>query len=317
MSDLHVVFGTGPAGIATATALIGMGARVRAVNRSGRRPPRLPDAVEVAAADASAPASAREAAAGASVVYNCLNAPYHRWPELFPGLQNGVLSAAKDLHARLVVLENVYMYGQVDGPMTEGLPHRAHTRKGRLRAWMSEQLRAAHERGDVEVAIGRASDFYGPGVVDSAFGERTLGPLFKGKPAEVLGNPDTPHTYSYIEDVGRGLATLGARPEAFGQVWHLPNAPAISTRQMIAIAAEYLGVQPRLNIVPPLILRLAGIFIPAARESVEMLYEFRRPFVVDSSKFERAFGGGYTPIAEGLPCTLDWYRSRNLYEQGA
>jgi nucleoside-diphosphate-sugar epimerase len=308
MSTLHTIFGTGPAGVATATALAERGIPVRMVNRSGARDPRLPASVEIAMADASDPASARNAAEGASVIYNCLNAPYHQWSALFPGLQAGVLSAAIDLRARLVVLENVYMYGDVASPLTENMPYLAETRKGKLRAAMSRELTAAHESGKVEVAIGRASDFYGPGVEGSAFGDRTLIPLLKGKAAEVTGKPDTLHTYTYINDVGRGLATLGTQPEAFGQIWHLPNAPAITSRQMIEIAAGLIGVKPKLNAVSKGMLYAAGFFIPAAREIVEMLYEFDKPFIVDSSKFARAFGAAFTPIPEGMACTIEWYQ---------
>jgi nucleoside-diphosphate-sugar epimerase len=239
--ELQVVFGTGPAGAAAVRTLFEAGKQVRAINRSGRRNALLPEGVDVAAADVTDPASARRAVEEAAVIYNCLNAPYHRWEEMFPPLQNGILQAARDAEAKLVVLENLYMYGLVDGPMTEDLPYKAHTRKGKLRARLSRELSEGHERGDIQVAIGRASDFYGPGVVESALGERTFAPLVSGKPAEALGNPDHPHSYAYIDDVGRGLAALGQRSEAFGEIWHLPHAPAISTREMLKIAFEHLN----------------------------------------------------------------------------
>ena len=51
MSDLHVIFGTGPLGKWTARELLQMGHRVRLVNRSGRAQ-NLPKSVEVVQGDA-------------------------------------------------------------------------------------------------------------------------------------------------------------------------------------------------------------------------------------------------------------------------
>jgi len=308
--ELHVVFGTGAAGAATARALVGMGKQVRVVNRSGKSNELLPSNVEVVAADASDVESTRSAAEGASVIYQCLNAPYHLWKEVFPVLQNGVLQAANDTGAKLVTLENVYMYGDTNGtPMTEDLPYAARTEKGQVRAAMSRQLTEAHERGDVQVVIGRASDYYGPAVV-SSMGERTFAPLVKGKPAEVAGDPDLPHTYAYSDDVGYGLAILGTHDNAIGEIWHLPSAPAMTQREMLEIAAKYAGVSLKINSVNRTTLRLVGIFMPGARAMVEMMYEFEKPFVVDSSKFFKAFGEHYTPIEEGIHCTVDWYKDQ-------
>ncbi|HXV42706.1 MAG TPA: NAD-dependent epimerase/dehydratase family protein, partial [Anaerolineae bacterium] len=170
-NGLHVVFGTGPVGLAVMAALVAKGRRVRGVNRSGQA--HAPAEVELVAADATDPEKTRRICQGAAVVYNCTNPPYHKWPELFPPLQAGVLAGAASAGAKLVVMENVYMYGPTGGkPLTETLPYAATTRKGRTRAKMSEALMAAHQQGQVRVAIGRASDFFGPGVQKSAMGEQ-------------------------------------------------------------------------------------------------------------------------------------------------
>lgn len=309
-NGLHVIIGTGPAGCATARALLAQGISVRMVNRSGKRTQLMPPGVEVVAADAANPATLRVSTAGAAVLYQCVNAPYHRWPELFPPLQAGILQVAEELGARLVALENLYMYGPVQGPMREDLPYRATSRKGQVRAAMAEALMEADGRGRVHVAIGRASDFYGPGVTDSALSEMVFPPLMAGKPATALGNPDLLHAYSYIQDVGRGLATLGTHPESSGEIWHLPVAPAVTTRELLSLGCQQAGLSLRLKSMGRLMLRIGGLFMPVARESIEMLYQFEAPFVVDDSKFRRAFGGEATPVAEGFAETLAWYRAR-------
>jgi len=310
MPDLHVVFGTGPAGTWTARALVEGGHRVRVVNRTGMRPEFMPAEVEViAVADAADSEQAITAAKGAAAVYQCLNPPYSRWSELFPRLQQGVVAAAKRAGARYVSLENLYMYGRERGSITEDSPIAPISRKGTVRARMAEELRLLQERGELEVVIGRAADYYGPGVTASALGERTFKPLVAGKPAELAGSADVPHSYAYIEDVGRGLATLGTQASAGGRVWMLPHAPARTGRETLAPAFGAAGVPERVRVVEALSLRLAGLFIAEAKESVEMLYEFTEPFEVDSSRIAQAFGLAATPLEEGMRRTVAWWQA--------
>jgi nucleoside-diphosphate-sugar epimerase len=218
---------------------------VRVVNRSGTAP--VPDGVEVLGGDASDPAFATAAAEGAQVVYQTLNPPYHQWVELFPGLQASVLAAAQASGARLVSMENVYMYGRPEGqPLTETHPYAAHTKKGKLRAGMARELLAAHEAGKVQVAIGRASDYFGPGGgAQSMLGDRVVPAALAGKTATVLGDPDQPHTYTYIPDIGEGLAVLGEHPDAPGEVWHLPNDPDTRTTRRLVDTIYRLAGQPK------------------------------------------------------------------------
>lgn len=310
MSELHVVFGTGPLGRAVMKALLAPPRRVRMVNRAGRAA--VPEGVEVVAADVTGdPASARRVCEGAAVVYNCTNAPYHRWPELLPGLFGGILDAAVATGARLVVGDNVYMYGQVDGPITDDRPIRPTTKKGRIRAEVAEAMLAAHRAGRVAVAIGRASDFIGPYVTEGGMiGSRAIVPAMRGRPATLVGDIDQPHTYTFIEDFGRALVILGERPEAAGRAWIAPSPETATTRQVMTMVFEELGRPPRMRTMGRGMLRVAGLFVPEARELVEMLYEFEKPFVVDGSNFERTFGLVATPLREVVRSTVAWYRAR-------
>jgi nucleoside-diphosphate-sugar epimerase len=306
--ELHVIFGTGPVGMSVMDALIQRGRRrVRMVNRSGRAS--MPEGVEVVGGDATDEAFAREASEGASVVYFALNPPYDKWPELFPPLQAGVLEGAASAGAKLIAMENLYMYGPTDGrPLTEDLPHAPNTRKGRVRAMMSKELMKAHKSGKVRVAIGRASDYFGPRVLVSAAGEQVFGRAVEGKSAQVAGDPDQPHTYTYVPDIGKGLAILGEREEALGQSWHLPSPETLTTRQFVEMISEEVGKPVRIQVAPKIVLRAIGLFNPAMRETIEMLYEFEEPFVVDHSRFEREFGEQATPLRESIQGTLRWYR---------
>jgi nucleoside-diphosphate-sugar epimerase len=287
-----------------------MGIAVRAVNRSGKRPALMPEDVDVLAADASDARQATDAASGAAVVYQALNPPYDKWPALFPPLQRAVMEAAQSASARYVSIDNLYGYGRVSGTLTEHTPQQPHTKKGRVRAAMTRDVLNAHARGDLRAAVLQSSDYYGPGVTLSQFSERTFAPMLAGKPTAIAGRADMPHSYAYIEDVGRAAAVLGTNDEALGRVWFAPHAPAITQQAMVEEACRQLGIRPRVRVISPLMMRMAGLFLPAARESVEMLYQFTERFVVSSARIESAFGLQPTPIEEGLRRTIEWYRSR-------
>jgi len=306
---LHVVFGTGQVGSALAAHLTGLGVAVRAVSR--HRPPTLAAGVDWRAADVTDPEAAA-AAEGASVVYQCLNAPYNQWPERFPALQRGVLAAAEDTGALLVALENLYGYGPTGGrPMTEDLPLAATTVKGRTRAAMTAELLAAADAGRVRVAIGRASDFFGAGVTGgSTLGERVFGNALADKRADFIGNPDLPHTYSYVPDIAAGLATLGTDARAAGQVWHLPGPQTVTTRALLELIAGEVGHPVAVRSVPKLAVRALGLVNPMLRGLAEMAYQFDQLFILDTSKYEAAFGAAGTPLADAIAATIEWYRTR-------
>jgi len=304
----HIIFGTGPLGRATAQALLERGQSVVLANRKGSMP-QPPTGATVAAVDLNDPAAARAACAGARAVYLCAQPPYHQWPQLFPALQAAAIDAASSAGARLVVGENLYGYGPVKQAMTEDLSLAPNTRKGRTRAQMHHDLMAAHWDGRVQVAVARASDFFGPWVEGSAVGERAFKAVVQGKPAEVYGDPDTLHSYTFVEDFGTALAILGTDDRGLGQVWHVPNAPAVSTRRFLELAFRIAEQKPRFKRFSRAEIALIGLFVPPMKESLEMLYEFERPFVVDHSKFVHTFGDISTPLEAALAKTIDWTRA--------
>ena len=308
--QLHVVLGaTGGAGGALVSELAGRGHRVRAVSRKPTAD--LPEGVEQVAADAADPAQTRTACAGATVVYHCVQPPYQRWAAEFPPLTQSIADAAADAGARLVYADNPYAYGPVDGPITEDLPALATTRKGRVRTRMAERLLAAHRSGMLQVAIGRSSDYYGPGGANSVVGDILFGAAATGKPARWLGRLDTPHSLNYLPDVARALITLGARPEALGEVWHLPAAEPVTGQGFVELIAAALGRPVKVTATSRLALRLVGLFDPRARESAELLYQWERPFVLDAAKFQRAFGPlEPTPHPQAVATTVAWFRER-------
>lgn len=307
-NELHVVFGHGALGLAVVRQLLAKGKRVRIVSRDGNA--QIQGEVESVAADATDAEQTRKACQGADVVYQCASPAYTDWPELFPPIQKGIIAGAAAVQAKLVVAENLYMYGPVTGPMTEDVPYRPTTRKGRVRAAMAEELMQAHQKGIVRATSGRASDFYGPYAGEQGiFGDRVLRPLLAGKKASLVGSLDMPHTYTYIEDFARGLIVLGEHDDALGQSWHIPNAPTLTGREMLTFFFEEAGLPPKMGVLPGGMIKLLGRVNRLIHEVDEMLYEFQKPFIVDNSKFVNAFGDYATPHREAVRQTLTWFKA--------
>lgn len=307
---LHVIFGTGPLGLALMRELRARGHRVRMINRSARVRFEKDLATEVGGGDAADPKLTREVCEGAAVVYHCVGLPYPRWIE-FPGIMRGIVEGAASAGARLVHGDNLYAYGHVRGPIREDLPAAATTVKGRLRAECAALLLDAHRAGRVRAAIGQGSDFFGPGATDNAMlGSRVFGRLLAGKPAQVVGDPDRLHSYTYLPDFARALARLGEDDSLAGRAWIVPNAPAGTTRAIVQSIARAAGVRPRVSAMPPWLVGLVGAMNPQVRELKEMLYEFTDDFVTDSSRFEAASGQRATPLDTALAETVAWWKAQ-------
>jgi nucleoside-diphosphate-sugar epimerase len=307
----HLIFGAGQVGSHLAESLVADGQNVRVAKRS---PAGIPEGADPILGDATDAEFCRRAAEGASVVYHCMNPPYdHKvWAEVLPRYLDNLVRAAGDAGARLVVLEPLYMIGREDtGPIDEETPFDPCSRKGEIRARMAERLLEAHRRGDVRAVSGRASDFYGPRGALTHFGERFWRAAIRGKTAEFVPNPESPHTYHFIPDVAAGLRALGAASDdAYGRSWMLPCAPAESSRRMIEHFADALGRPIRFRGVPRVAVKALGLFMPILREFDEMLYQWERPFVVDDTQFRRRFGNLATDPNEGARRTLEWAREK-------
>ncbi|MEM9034159.1 MAG: NAD-dependent epimerase/dehydratase family protein [Actinomycetota bacterium] len=307
-THLHhpVVLGAGPVGRAVVARLVERGAHPTVVTRSGTE---LVGA-DAVAADVTDPVVAKTVLGHATAVFQCAQPPYHRWAEEFPGLQRTIVEGCEAAGAHLIALENLYGYGRPDGPMTEDHPMRPHTAKGRVRAAMWDELHAAHTQGRVRTAAVRASDFFGPGVAMSTYGERFFPRLLAGRKAELLGDPETRHSITYVPDVAAAMVRVAEDESAWGRAWHVPTAPAITQREIVELAAEAAGAEATYTEVHRWMLRLAGLVNPGAKETIEMLYEFEHDFVIDSSAFEARFDMTATPLATALDETIEWFRGQ-------
>jgi NAD(P)-dependent dehydrogenase (short-subunit alcohol dehydrogenase family) len=155
--SMHVIVGAGSVGAATARLLAERGEQVRIVSRRGVGPDH--PAVERIAADAADADRLSSITAGAAVLYNCANPPYHRWLSDWPPLASALLAASERTDALLATASNLYGYGPVDAPITAATPLAATHPKLRLRADMWRAALAAHQAGRIRTTEIRSSDY--------------------------------------------------------------------------------------------------------------------------------------------------------------
>lgn len=305
MSELQVVLGgSGGVGHAVATRLSQQAEPVRAINRNGRIGS-LPARVEVVAADAMNLDSVTRACEGASVIYHCVH-PRDDYSQ-FPTMTANIIDAAESVEAKLVMAASVYPYGKVDGPMTETLPHKPEGPSGAAHARAAELLMEAHEHGRIQATIGRASNYFGPHACRLWPGIDFRAAV-EDRKMQIIGKTAPLHTYTYVYDFADGLITLGRDEQALGEIWHLPSADTVTTRQFLDLIYAETGTTPNIQVGPKPIIRVMSWFNAAMKPALEVFYQFDRPFVIDHGKFSLAFGATPTPHEEAIAATVAWVR---------
>ncbi len=298
LAGTHVVAGAGNIGSAVARLLADAGVDVVLVTRSGTGPvlPRI----SRLALDVSNAQALIAAAPTATVIYNCVNPPYTQWAKDWPPIAASFLTYAERTGAVLATCSNLYGYGPVDKPMAEDMPLNATGTKGRIRAKMWLDAKAAHDQGRIRATEVRGSDYIATGPM-SRLGERVTPRVLAGKSVQVLGSVDYPHTWTAPVDVARTLITVAASEQGWGRPWHVPSNPPRTQREAIGDIARAAGVKPvKVSSIPGPLLKLLGLVNPLVRELAETAYQFERPYILDDSAARSNFGLEPTPWNEVL-----------------
>lgn len=297
-NSYHVVLGAGGVvGRETVRALVQRGVRTVAV---GRRPVDEPG-VQQLRADLSQKSDAARALSGAAVAYFTVGLPYasRAWREQWPVILQAVIDASLTQGNRLIYFDNVYAYGRVSGVMTEETRIRPSSKKGQVRAHALRMLERAQEEG-LEVVVARSADFFGPGAATSVFNSFGLSPVAAGNSGTWLFDGDQPHSLTYTPDIGQALAILGSAEQAVGRTWHLPTAPALTGREYLELANPQLPAK----VMGVTTMRIGALFNSAARETLEMSYQYTAPYAFESRVFSETFGMSATPTKAAIEATL-------------
>jgi nucleoside-diphosphate-sugar epimerase len=296
--SVKVVVGAGGAGVATAELLADAGHEVRLVTRRGSGPVR--PRIHRVSLDASKSEELGTVLKDAATLYNCAAPPYHLWQEQLPRLSFGMLSAAIASGVDYVMLGNLYGYGSVAGPITEGLPLKPNSVKGELRANAWVEAKAAHDAGRVRVTEVRASDFIGRGA-QSVFTIMVAPKVVAGKTALFPADLKAPHSWTGTVDAARAMVAISADDRGWGRPWHVPTNPAVSPRELAIALADCAKVRaPKLRRMPGWLLFSAALASRTVRELPEMQYQLQNPFVMDSSNTERTFALSPTHLTDIL-----------------
>ncbi|MBG9375707.1 NAD-dependent epimerase/dehydratase family protein [Panacibacter sp. DH6] len=304
---MHTILGAGGAvSNQLAPVLISNNENVRLVSRKAKPV----NGAAAFAADLTNKIQTAEAVKGSSVVYLLAGLQYdiRVWSEQWPKIMQHVVEACKQYNAKLVFFDNVYMYGRVDGTMTETTPFNPCSRKGEVRARIATFLLDEMKAGNIQATIARAADFYGPiGFATSVANLLVFQNMQKKKRAQWLMNAKVPHSFTYVPDAAKALYILAKDDHAFGQTWHLPTAPGPLTGEaFIAAAAEAMNASAKYTVISKWMMQLIGLFNRPLKESVEMLYQNEWPYIFDSAKFDNAYGFTPTPYKEGIKATAAW-----------
>ena len=307
MSGLYVVTGAGPVGWTVAEQLAEQDARVRVLTRSGSGPDH--PQIEKLKADVSSPGMLGNAFEGAAAVFHCIHGSSYSaaaWQRELPAAEQAVLAAAGEAGAVVVFPESLYSYSNPREVMTEASPREAAAGKRGIRTALL-RARAASPTNTVSVVAG---DFFGPRVRMAHAGERMVPAILARRPLQVVGSADQPHSFTYVPDLAAAMIRAAAKPGLWNRVLHAPTNPPLTQRQIAQAFAGAAGVPaPTVRAVPGWAVRALGLFSPDMRELGEMLYQFQRPFVMDSQASEELLGLHPTPLHDAARETVEWWRA--------
>ena len=307
MNQFHVVLGgSGGVGRAVATRLAEQKKNVRAVNRSGEIDG-LPDGVDVKAADALDRDSLIKTCAGATVVYHCIH-PKEEYSQIVEMTEN-IVDVAEITNARLVMAGSAYPYGKVDRPMTEDMPYKPEAPSGEYHARAAEVVMEAQAAGRLPATIGRASNYFGP-YAPRMWPGIDFEVAYAGEKMQIIGKKNPLHTYTYVYDFADGLITLGERDKAPGEIWHIPSAPTITTQKFLDMMYAEIGGEPDVQVAPKPILTIMSWFNPDLKPALEVSYQFDRPFILDHSKYQKAFDARPTAHKKAIRQTVNWVKEQ-------
>ena len=305
----HTILGAGGSiGNALTYELLKSKKKIRLVSRSGYNI----GGTEVFKADIGSYKETLDSVRDSEIVYLCAGLKYDSrvWSELWPRIMKNTIDACKSVGAKLIFFDNVYMYGKVDGKMTESTPYNPCSKKGEIRAKIATQLETEVKQKNIQAIIARAADLYGPYATKTSLPYiMAIDKMMKGNKAQWMVNANTLHSFTYTLDCAKAMAMLSAKDEYFNQTWHMPTFnPPVDGKTFIQIIARETGTIYEYLILKKWMIRMGGLFDRTIHELYEMLYQNEYNYYFDSSKFNDRFH--YMPIdyLQGINETIEFLR---------
>jgi nucleoside-diphosphate-sugar epimerase len=309
---MKTILGTGQLGLAIMQLLLDKNPNesILLVNRSGKLNVSIPQNVQVTAADVTSKTAMEAIFSRSDLIFSCTDMPYDKWADFYPATATALAHALSKTRARLVFADNLYSYGNVLGKeMHELMPHTAKTKKGKIRAGVINTLLFSGNEFNNRVAFVKAADFIGPRIDKGLFGTDFLHNVYNGKTVRLFGNIALPHTFTYIKDFAAAMINVGTANDAFAQIWHVPNAPALSLDKWLHLFEVISNKKINKSVTPKFVIWIAGLFNHFIKELYEMAYQFEYPYLVNHDKYVSRFGNHSTYPSDIVKETIEWYMS--------
>ena len=309
---MKTILGTGQLGLVIMQLLLDKNPneKILMVNRTGKLDMSIPKNVEITAADVTSKTEMAAIASRSDLIFSCTDMPYDKWAAFYPSTANALAYALSETNTKLVFADNLYSYGNVAGKeMNEQMPHSAKTKKGKIRAGVINTLLYSGHQFSNRVAFVKAADFIGPCIHKGIFGTDFLHNVYIEKTVRLFGNIDLPHTFTYIKDFALAMINVGTANDTFGQLWHVPNAPALSLDKWLHLFEVVTTKKIKKTLTPKFVIRIAGLFNSFIKELYEMAYQFEYPYLVNHDKYVSRFGYHATYPSEIVKETIEWYSS--------
>jgi nucleoside-diphosphate-sugar epimerase len=308
---MKTILGTGQLGLAILEVLLQNNSKeqILLVNRTGKLGVDLPKNVELISADVTEKNDLEIIAQKSDLIFSCTDVPYQNWGDFYPKMANALAYALSKSNAKMVFADNMYSYGNVQrAEMNENFLHKAQTKKGKIRAEVIQILLNSGKEFSNRVSFVKAADFIGPNIYKGLFGTDFLEKLYAGKSIILSGKIDLPHTFTYIIDFAHAMVNVGnANEEAFGQIWHVPNAPAMNLLKWIQLFETETGKKAKIVVLPKFVVWLVGFFNEFVKELYELAYQFEYPYLVNHQKYVKQFGNQSSNPLTIVRETVQWY----------
>ncbi|MFD2044275.1 SDR family NAD(P)-dependent oxidoreductase [Ornithinibacillus salinisoli] len=261
--------------------------------------------VSITSGDVFNQSELEQAAQNVDVIFQAINIPYSDWEAHLLPLTKNVITATKNVQAKLAVVDNIYAYGRSNGKkVNESTPKKPNTKKGKLRLKMADMIK---ESG-VTYFIAHFPDFYGP-YAENAQLNYMIRSIVAGKKSRFIGKKDVLREHIYTPDGAKAIVELAFRDNAYGESWNIPAYDVISGEEVIQHIRDLTDYDKPVGMVTRNMLRMVGIVDKQMREFVEMQYLNEEPVVLDGAKYEKFIGPvPRTPYREGIKNTIKSYQ---------